>query len=81
MVNHGLMSHSEKDSVSFKINHGQGWSTTFITVYNIYLRVYIPCVYNICPSGLILFNYDQPCFIKSIVVNHGPMSHCDKLIN
>jgi len=44
---------------STTINH------VYISVYNIYLRVYIPWVLNISPLSLILFN-------------HGPTSHCDK---
>ncbi len=30
MVNHGPMSHCDKDCLNMKINHGQPWSTMFI---------------------------------------------------
>ena len=48
MVNHGSMSHCYKDCVNMKINHGQH---AYFRVCNIYLRVYIPLVYNINPLG------------------------------
>jgi len=59
------------------------WKSTMVnhvyfSVYNIFLMVYIPCVCNISLLGLIVFNHGQPFFIKSIMVNHGPMSHCEK---
>jgi len=32
----------------------------YFSVYNIYLSVYLPCVYNVSPMGLILFNHGKP---------------------
>jgi len=51
----------------------------YFSVYNIYLNVYIPWVYNISPLGLVnhgqswstMVNHGQPCFIKSNMVIHG----------
>ena len=49
MVNHGWMSHCDKDCLTMKINH------VYFSLCNIYIWVYKCWFYNISHLGLILF--------------------------
>ena len=54
MVNHGPMSHCDKDCLNRKIKHGKPWSTMFILGFIIFILdfmyigfiIFIPWVYN-----------------------------------